>query len=202
MLKSVLFRRLVVSFLLFSVSFLSYSTTITPVPSESNIMMDLVGRQLSEGLKEGYFAPDWKWNIEPGQIKSLKIKSQDISEDYCSYIVQIILQEQMCPTKYRAVVQVDYSYSNKKWRMVLVKSKGVSIVKTDKYLDCIRAEIVKYGFLNIKNNIDSPIIVGGCVFSNNRWTRFSVVLGGLEAKSLKPDYYSVEDYRIEFVELY
>ena len=202
MLKSVIFRRLVVSFLLFSVSFLSYSTTITPVPSESNIMMDLVGRQLSEGLKEGYFAPDWKWNIEPGQIKSLKIKSQDISEDYCSYIVQIILQEQMCPTKYRAVVQVDYSYSNKKWRMVLVKSKGVSIVKTDKYLDCIRAEIVKYGFLNIKNNIDSPIIVGGCVFSNNRWTRFSVVLGGLEAKSLKPDYYSVEDYRIEFVELY
>lgn len=203
------------SFFLYS-SILSYTAKGVPIPTKSVIATDLIGRKLSEGRDNGYFQPDWRWTIEPGEISGLKIKSQNVSDDYCSFVVTMTLKSQDCPTKYFATVQVDYSLNKKRWQLTLVKSKGISIVKTERYLDCISTKIDDDGWggvncLKIKNNIDSPLLVGGIYRARNyvenetpEWHKFSVVVDGLKTVGIGGTFGigDVADYRIHFVELY
>lgn len=86
----------------------------------------------------------------------------------------------------------------------MVKSLGVKVVPTERYLDCItpklKGEYIKY--LSIRNNIDSPLLVGGEYLTNDtfEWHKFSATIGGLQESYLSQ--MNVADYRIHFVELY
>lgn len=182
-----------------------------PIPTKTKISNDLIGRKLSEGMDNGYFSSDWRWIVEEGEISNLQIQSKDVSNDYCSFVVTMILKGQSSPARYQAKVQMDYSLENKKWQLVLVKSLGISIVKTNKYFDCISTKIGDDGWggvdcLKIKNNIDSPLLVGGVFRTNasNEWRKFSVIVDGLQVMGVGGTFGggSVVDYRIHFVELH
>lgn len=198
-----------VSLLLLSAD--SFAASNVPIPTKDVIAKDLVGRKLSEGTDNGYFTSDWSWTIEQGQISNLTILSKSVTEDYCSYVVVMTLKRPLSPIRYNATVQVDYSLENKIWKPILVKSKGVKVVNTGKYFDCISTRIdgSKWtGSLKIKNNIDSPLLVGGLIrkLDSSEWEKFSVTINGLEEVGIGAGFghvsNSVVDYRIHFVELY
>lgn len=183
----------------------------TPVPTKAVIETDLIGRTLSEGIDNGYFPPDWRWTIEAGEISGLMIQSKKISDDYCSFVVTMVLKSQSSPTLYHATVQVDYSLRNKRWRIVLVRSKGIRVIKTERYLDCISTKIDDDGWggvncVKIKNNIDSSLLVGGVYRTDESddWHKFSVIIDGLTVVGVGGTFShgSVVDYRIHFVEPY
>lgn len=182
-----------------------------PLPTKEKISKDLIGRKLSEGIDNGYFGPNWGWTVEAGEICDLRILSKKVANDYCSFIITMTLQSQSSLTKYHATVQVDYSLYNKQWKISLVKSKGIIIVKTGRYLDCISTKIDDDGWggvncLKIKNNTDSSLIVGGVVLTNesHEWHKFSVIINGLKVMGVGGTFSwgSVVDYRIHFVEPY
>lgn len=198
-----------VSLLLLSAD--SFAASNVPIPTKDVIAKDLVGRKLSEGTDNGYFTSDWSWTIEQGQISNLTILSKSVTEDYCSFVVVMTLKRPLSPIRYNATVQVDYSLENKKWKPLLVKSKGVKVVNTGKYFDCISSKIDKSGWrscLIIKNNIDSPLLVGLLIRKENssEWEKFSVTIDGLKEVMVGAGYGGVRaeviDYRIHFVELY
>lgn len=192
-----------------------YATGIS-VPSKAVIEKDLTGRKLSEGTDNGYFKSDWMWIVQEGEISNLKIQSQKVSDDYCTFVVTMILRALDCPTRYRATVQVDYSLNKSKWRLALVRSKGIKVIKTERYFDCISTKIDDDGWggvncLKIKNNIDTPLLVGGIYRARNyvenetpEWHKFSVVVDGLKTVGIGGTFGigDVADYRIHFVELY
>lgn len=185
-------------FLLFFISSAVCSANGTvPAPTKAELAADLIGRKLSEGTDKGYFPSDWYWTIEEGEICGLKILSESVSDNYCSYVVTMTLQKQSSPTKYEADVQMDYSFLKKKWQLILVKSKGVRIVKTDKYLDCISTSIDTHKFC-VKNNVDIPLIVGGVAFDfkSQVWEKFSTVVNGMCSNTI----YERSGCRIHFVE--
>lgn len=173
------------------------------LPSVAVIQSDLIGRKLSEGTKNGYFGSDWTLTIEPGEISDLKISSRNDSEDYCSMVVTMILKKHSSPVKYKAMVQVDYSLVKNRWQLTLVKSKGIRVIKTNRYLDCITVDTDPIDRLVVKNNIDSPLLVGGVylVSYSNEWKKFSVVVKGMQMIYV-PNASCVKDCRIDFVELY
>lgn len=192
-------------------NYMSESKSTPSLPTGPVISTDLIGRKLTEGTDNGYFSSDWKWTIEPGEISGLKILSQNQSDDYCSFTVSMFLKSHSSPTRYMATVQVDYSLINKRWQMTLVKSKGIRVIKTTRYLDCISTKIGDDGWggvscLKIKNNIDSSLLVGGVYRTNNshEWHKFSLIIDGLTVKGVGGTFGggSVVDYRIDFVELY
>ncbi len=118
-------------------------------------------------------------------------------------VVIMTLKKHSSPVKYKAVVQVDYSLVKKRWQLTLVKSKGIRVIKTNRYLDCITVDTDPIDRLVVKNNIDSSLLVGGVylVGYSNEWKKFSVVVKGMQMVYV-PQASSVKDYRIEFVELY
>lgn len=182
-----------------------------PIPTKTAISRDLVGRRITEGRDNGYFAPDWSWTIESGEISNLKIESTKTESDYCSFVVTMTLKSQSCPTKFSAKVQMEYTLSNKSWHLYMVNSKGVSIIKTGRYKDCISTKIDDDGWggvncLKIKNNTDSSLIVGGEYITtySTEWHKFSVVVPGLKVMGVGGTLGggSVSDYHIHFVEPY
>lgn len=202
---------ILVSSLIFSSFVSDILLASAPVPTMSTISTDLIGRKLSEGTDNGYFKPDWRWTIEPGEISDMRVLSQSTTDDYCSFVVAMTLKNQSCPTKYHATVQVDYSLTNNKWMLVLVKSKGIRVVKTDKYLDCISTKIDDDGWggancLKIKNNIDSSLLVGGVyrIGDSHEWRKFSLIIDGLTVMGIGGVFGggNVIDYQIHFVELF
>ncbi|MBR1630292.1 MAG: hypothetical protein IJ680_00380, partial [Paludibacteraceae bacterium] len=108
-----------------------------------------------------------------------------------------------------ARVEVTYTLADEDldWKLDFLASKGVDIVKTGRYNDCISANIEEDGWggtqcLAIRNTTDTPLLVGGVRRSYDTWTKFVVTVpalgtattGGLFAGG------SVEDYEIHFVE--
>lgn len=179
------------------------------IPTTKTIVADMVGRRLSEGTENGYFYPEWRWTVEEGEIIEIKILSKNISSDCCSFVVDLILKARSCPTKYKAIVTVDYYLENNNWKLMVAKSNSISIVKTGKYLDCINTKLTEESFgrpkplLQIKNNIDSRLIVGGIYrpCGSAEWKRFSKKVDGLSYDLVGMLLEGVDEYRIEFVEL-
>ena len=196
--------KIFVPFLLIVTTVCGFAAESIPIPSQSELAADLIGRKLSEGMDNGYFALDWYWAIEEGEIIDLEILNQNATDDYCSYVVLLTLRKASCPTKYKATVQMDYSWLNKKWRLILVKSMGVNIVRTDKYMDCINATINRIDRLEIRNNVDSPLIVGGVCRNRDsqEMRKFSTIVRGMEKVEVFSRVGCVDGFEIHFVEPY
>lgn len=202
---------LIVSLSIFNLSAKDKTKSTIPIPTKTVLTSDLIGRQLSEGTDNGYFPSDWLWTIEEGQISDFKIITKKVESDYCSFNVIMKLKTRSCPTKYTAVVQMDYMLKNNRWHISMVSSKGVSVVKTNRYNKCIVTKVEDDGWggvdcLKIKNNTDTPLIVGGEFLTNypTQWNKFSVVVPGLKVMSVGGVFGggNVVDFRIHFVEPY
>lgn len=198
-------------FALFVLSVDRLAGSNVPVPSESVIATDLIGRSITEGVDNGYFGSKWKWTFESGEIQQLIILSKNVYDDYCSFVVAMTLKSESSPTRYNATVQVDYSLVKNRWKLTTVMSKGVRVVDSGRYRDCISTKIDSDGWggvdcLKIKNNIDSALLVGGVIRTDesDEWHKFSLVINGTTTMGVGGtfNYGSVVDYRIHFVELF
>ena len=84
--------------------------------------------------------------------------------------------------------------------MEYIQSKGMHIVKTNKYNEKIRPYLKDnggYSGFYIENTIDIALEVGGIILRSDGWEKFSTVIGPYKEEY----YYNVTDYRIDYVEL-
>lgn len=181
------------------------------IPDETIIANDLIGRKITEGRDNGYFDSDWVWTIENGEISNLKILNRTVEIDYCTFFIEMVLKDVTRPIRYKATIQVEYSLIDNRWVISMLQSKGVDVVKTGRYDNCISTKIGDDGWggvdcLKIKNNTDVPLLVGGIFRTSysDSWRKFSAVVEGLQIIGIGGTFGggSVVDYEIHFVEQY
>ena len=178
-----------------------------PKPSKTQIANDLVGYKLTEGFDDGWFDKGWTWQIKKGQIKSMNIKEvvRDTNREYC-VIVLMRLQGEV--SAFNAKVKVNYVLTKQnQWKIEFVNSMGMSIVKTNKYDDCIQFAIVDDGWggvdcLEIKNNCSVDLAVAGWFYALDKWRKFAIRVDGNEISSVGGTFGggSVSKYKVEFIE--
>lgn len=174
------------------------------VPSKSKIQTDLIGRQLSEGLKECYHTDDWRWTIAEGEISNFKIdKVVENAEDSYEIIVSMLLSGSH--HGYKTKAQVRYEYINGEWIIVKVKSLGMRIVSDPRYEDCIKCATSYDDWgekcLKIINQCDQHLIVGGKILTDQGWKPFSKSVEALSSSSVGGLFCGgrVKDFKIVFV---
>lgn len=192
---------------LFMLSSMNVCASIPPKPSTNQIAKDLVGYKLSEGFENGWFEKDWTWQIKSGQIKAINIKEvvRDTNKEYC-VVLLMRLQGEVC--SFNAKVKVNYILNaQNQWKIEFVNSKGMSIVQTHKYDDCIQFSIVDDGWggvdcLNIKNNCNVELAIAGWFFAFDEWHKFAVRVEGNETDIVGGTFGggSVTKYKVEFIE--
>ncbi len=176
-------------------------------PDINRIPKDLIGRTIM-GNNAGYYDSKWKWLIAEGELKKVELlERKKIGERY-SYKLNVTVQEGKGPS-YKAMINVLYHFleSTKQWRIELVESLEVNIIKTGLYDSCISHRIrpmrrTTDGPLELINNSDICLQVGGRVYCNGVWEKFVEVVYGNDSIDVwgYPGRL-VEDYIIDFVEL-
>ncbi len=168
-------------------------TIIPPEPTKSKVEEDLVGRTIREP-RTGYNGGDTKWNIEEGEIKSLKIINKSEDDGDILYQLYIRLQanggavDVLCTARY-----VLSTYDD--WTISLVTTEQFDIVKTGKYNDCIEVHPAKYAGYSFYNKSDSVLMIGGVYYWNGKWRKFQESIPGNSSCD-----YLCEDYEIHFIE--
>lgn len=177
----------------------SIDRIIPPKPDEARIKADMVGHSFGEGFPKSqcFFGDSWRWTVEEGEIKDFKMgEVVEDSETTYTFNASMVLQSGEY-VSYDADVEVYYVLpSGQDWKMDLVKSRGVKVVRTGKYDDCIRGEII-YGGLSIRNVSEVQLLVGGYVLTyDGRKTFFTRVPPG-QSRGVAG---GVNAYEIVFVE--
>ena len=179
-------------------------TTRTTKPDERQIALDLVGHSLTEGKENGYYPSSWNWKIEEGQVSNVKILS--VEEDNSTYyrvVVSMRLSSNTRAFDCKAIVAYKLDDING-WQIDMIKSRGMDIVKTHRYDDCItiglRPSFAFAETLHAINNCDVSLEVGGSYLCSydHRWTRFSIVVPPNSEKEI--DYSAESDWHIDYVE--
>ena len=184
-----------------------FALTPPPKPSKTQIAHDLVGYKLTEGFDNGWFDKEWTWQIKKGQIKAMEIKQvvRDTKNEYC-VIALMRLQGEV--SSFNAKVKINYVLTKQnQWRIEFVNSMGMSVVRTNKYDDCIQFSIVDDGWggvdcLEIKNNCNVELGVAGWFYALGEWRKFAVFVDGYETNSVGGTFGggSVTKYKVEFIE--
>lgn len=183
------------------------AATPPPKPDRNQIARDLVGYRLTEARENGWFADDWSWEIKKGQIKALKIK-EVVRDTNNEYGIVVLLRLQGAVSSFNAKVKINYVLNSKgQWEIEFVNSKGMAIVQTHKYDDCIQFSIVDDGWggvncLQIKNNCSVELAIAGWFYAYDEWHKFAVRVDGNDITSVGGTFGggSVSDYKVEFIE--
>ena len=175
-----------------------------PQDNPKEICMDLVGRSITEGTDDGYYHSDWKWTIKQGEIKKIKVLSvrENTTKRYTAD-VKIRLSRGERSHAIDATLTVYYIYSNHGWEIQFVKSRGIKIVRTHRYDDCIRASL-DYGGIQgnrvyLVNDCDITLEVGGKTYHEyGGWKTFSVRVSP-HSDCIYDS--MIEDFTIDYIEL-
>ncbi len=177
-------------------------------PTSSQIANDLVGIRLKEGKTDGWYSDDWHWDVKKGQIKALKILST-LENDKTNYCVLALIRLQSDVNAYNAKVKIRYrfNFDKNKWEMEYAFSKGMDIVKTHKYDDCLSFSIVDDGWggvnmLQIKNNSGIELGCAGYIKAGGEWRKFAVLIEPYQVGGVGGTFGggNVTQYKIEFIE--
>ena len=177
-------------------------------PTSSQIANDLVGIRLKEGKTDGWYSDDWHWDVKKGQIKALKILST-LENDKPNYCVLALIRLQSDVNAYNAKVKIRYrfNFDKNKWEMEYAFSKGMDIVKTHKYDDCLSFSIVDDGWggvnmLQIKNNSGIELGCAGYIKAGGEWRKFAVLIEPYQVGGVGGTFGggNVTQYKIEFIE--
>lgn len=163
-------------------------------PSVNRISTDLVGHSISEATENGYHEPGWTFVIEDGDVSDIRLSEVLTSTDSKYLIVADMKLSKGGNYYYQTKVRINY-IKDKNGDVVLdyVKSLGMNVVTDGEYDDDISCS--NDGLFFITNNGEVALWVGGKVFSNSKWSKFSIVVP--PHRSECPSYCS--DYRIDFV---
>lgn len=180
------------------------TTNLMTKPDEGQIAMDLVGHSLTEGKENGYYPSSWSWMIEEGQVSNVKILS--VEEDNSSFyrvVVSMRLSSNTRAFDCKAVIAYKLDNVNG-WQIDMVKSRGMDIVKTHRYDDCIsigfRSSFAFTQTLHAINSCDVSLEIGGSYLCSydNKWTRFCIVVSPNSEKEI--DYSAQSDWQIDYIE--
>ena len=110
---------------------------------------------------------------------------------------------------YNAKVKIRYrfNFDKNKWEMEYAFSKGMDIVKTHKYDDCLSFSIVDDGWggvnmLQIKNNSGIELGCAGYIKAGGEWRKFAVLIEPYQVGGVGGTFGggNVTQYKIEFIE--
>lgn len=147
----------------------SIDMIVPPTPDEARIMSDFEGHTMSEGFErsECYFSENWSLTVgDEVSISDLKIDNV-VRKDKDDYVINASFVLNMEYLSFNAKAQVYYTLpSGADWKMDFVKSRGVRIIQTHKYDDCIQCAIEDDGWggidaLFITNTSEVQLIVVG-----------------------------------------
>lgn len=175
----------------------SINRIIPPKPDENQIKADLVGHQLNEAAlaKDCYFKENWRFTIDKADdVDEFRIDEVQVdnNQEYVFSSSMVLREEYL---SYNAAAVVYYVLPDgEDWKIDMIKSLGVQVVKTGKYDDCIRCEKEPYA-LYITNISEVTVLVGGALFGFEEKELFSVALTPGQRY-----YRGCSDYRIDFVE--
>ncbi len=176
-------------------------------PSADKMKKDLIGRTIKE-QEGGYHKYGWQWIIEEGEIKELDVIEKHSQGDKQMYKLRIVVQQPE-GAAYEAVVNVTYQLleTDDDWSIEYMESLEVNIVKTGRYNNCIKHEIVAGGWLFYRNPLqlinmcDVGLQVGGRIRNGNDWEKFVINVESNETKSVNfGSYREVHEYIIDFIE--
>lgn len=201
-------KLIIISWILISVVNCLCSENLSAKPNRKQIANDLIGIRLKEGKTDGWYSNDWHWDVKKGQIKALKILStlENNKTDYC---VLALVRLQSDVNAYNAKVKIRYRFDSKKnkWKMEYAFSKGMDIVKTHKYDDCLSFAIVDDGWggvnmLQIKNNSGIELGCAGYIKAGGEWRKFAVLVEPYQKGGVGGTFGggNVTQYKIEFIE--
>lgn len=150
-----------------------------PKPNEMQISKDLVGHTLSEGKENGYYPQSWKWKISEDGVSDLKILSTD-EDSNSRYIVNVSMILSSDTRSYDANAKICYVLDDTSdWKIEYIQSKGMNIVKTHRYDDCVKCYIVRGligGGLEADNNCEIALEVAGRELYYDEWIPFCCVI--------------------------
>ena len=190
-------KKYIISFIL---AFCAISMQAANTPTVVTICRDLIGHNLSEGVKEGYYPREWHWTIEEGEISNFRILSvRENTED--RYTIDVQMKLSTSTRAFIANATIYYVHTPRGWDLEMVKSRGMNIVRTYRYDDCIQPEYGD-GYLNkedlyLVNDCEVTLEVGGKIFKYGSWRKFSTTVSPHSTQQV--DYY-VEEYVIDYVE--
>lgn len=180
----------------------------TSKPDEVKMTSDLTGRTISEGVTEGYHPQDWTYTIEHGQISGLYVENV-VADEPDLYVVEVNMHLTPSGTNYYYDTNLKLTYVNTPsdgWVLDSVTSLGMNVVSNGVYDDSISARVGDDGWggtycVYIKNNSDTPLVVGGRVHASEGWKKFSTIVQGYEETGVGGVFYggSVDDYVVDFV---
>ncbi len=194
-------KRIKLCFIAVLASLVTYANPQRKAPvSSATICRDLVGHHLTEGTDNGYHSKDWHWTIEEGEIKAFRILSvrENTSNRYTIDAQMRLLTH--TGSGYNAKATIYYVKTKRGWKIEFIKSRGMKIVRTHRYDDCIRVE-KRSGYLNplyVTNNCEVALEIGGKVCGiYGGWEKFSIKVLPHETNLID---YSVADFTIDYVE--
>lgn len=177
-------------------------------PSIDLISADLVGHSLAEGVKSGYRRPDWRFEIEYGNVSDLKILNVLTFTEKKYLILAEMKLSNTDNYYYQTKVRINYVKSklDNTPKLDYVTSLGMTLVSNGEYNNDITSELVDDGWggvtcLEIKNIGEVALAVGGKVLVDNQWKKFSNVVSPNNSINIGGTFGggSVADYRIDFV---
>lgn len=201
-------KKLLLISILIMVVFELFAVTPPPKPDRNQIARDLVGHKLKEGYEDGWFPDSFVWTIKKGEIKALKIH-EVLKETKTDYSIIVIIRLQNDVNAFNAKVLINYRLTNdNKWRIEYVVSKGMKIVQTHKYDDCLNISVELNWDLGLninnekdvifKNNSEIVLYFAGYVYKYDDWQKVMFSIGPHETKKIK----HASSYNVEFIERY
>lgn len=179
-------------------------------PSLSQMQRDLNGKSIAEGVSEEderWFSDEWRLKIKSSQIRDLKmLKILKNTESEYKVLVSMKIVTDINSFDVKAVLNYILPESDD-WKLEFVMSKGVRLVQTHRYDDCISCSLKSDGWggvdaLYIRNSMDFELAVGGAIYSNGQWKKFAVLVAPNDTKMVGGTFGggSVTSYRIDMVE--
>jgi hypothetical protein len=172
-----------------------------PKPNEMQISKDLVGHTLSEGKSNGYYPQSWRWIIDENSISDFKIIS---TEEDSKNRYTILTTMRLCSDTraYDTKAQISYILDDlHDWTIEFVQSKGMDIVKTHRYDDCVKCYISRgwlIGNLIAENNCEIALEVAGRELNHSgEWITFCCIVPPHQQKVISNN---DTDFRIDYVE--
>lgn len=177
-------------------------------PTATRIESDLTGVSISEGVAgEGYHRDGWTHTIEYGQVSDFQVIKEIINDnDY--YVVESRFKlKPVGNYHYDAVVKISYvNDPTEGWVIDNVNSLRLDLVSNGMYDDCITAHLDDDGWggvlsLYLSNNGNKSLVVGGRIYANGKWKKFSQIIEAHCKSSVGGTFGggNVSDYRIDFV---
>lgn len=172
-----------------------------PKPDEVQISKDLVGHTLSEGKENGYYPQSWKWKILEDGVSELKILSIE-EESSNRYVVNVSMRLSSDTRAYDTKAQISYILDDlHDWTIEFVQSKGMDIVKTHRYDDCVKCYISRgwlIGNLIAENNCEIALEVAGRELNHSgEWITFCCIVPPHQEKVISNN---DTDFRVDYIE--